>query len=362
MGSTGTASPSGPRWGLRLARGRLTSPLLTSGGAARARQDLATVPSAQHYRLADWHNRADRNYRRFFDIDGLVGVRVEQPEVFARPHRLVAALAAAGRISAVRVDHVDGLLEPRAYLRRLAAATGLPIVVEKILTGDERLHTGWPVAGTTGYEVIDDIGGALVAPDGHAALVGAGRAEGDPAVAEATLDARRLVVATSFTGEVHRLAGALDVAAAALADTLVRLPVSRTYLPALGPDPSGRARLDVTAEDLAALAAARGTPERDAVVAALVDPARRPAALATQQLMGAVMAKGVEDTAWYRLSGPLAFFEVGGDPGRDRRDGVGRLPPQEADQGTGDGCIPGAERVHWTNSLGLRLGNTTRPQ
>lgn len=310
-----------------------------AGGPAREGEDVAEVLEAQHYRLVDWHDKTARNYRRFFDIDGLVGVRVEREDVFDLTHGLVVELAARGRISALRVDHVDGLREPAAYLERLRAATGLPVVVEKILTGDEQLRRHWPVAGTTGYEVIDDVGGALVDPEGHAALVAAGRADGDPAVGEATVRARALVVRASFPGEIARLAGALSLEAEALAATLARLPVYRTYLAPGARAPSG---VEVTAEDRGVLEAAGGTPERDGAVAALLDPANLPATLAAQQLMGAVMAKGVEDTAWYRLSGPLAFCEVGGDPGRDRRDGPDRLHRRAGERAAGGraGLVP----------------------
>ncbi len=300
-----------------------------AGGRARPGDDLAEVLAAQHYRLVDWHDRADRNYRRFFDIDGLVGVRVEREAVFARTHRLVSELAATGQISAVRVDHVDGLREPAAYLRRLQSATGLPIVVEKILTGDERLRRIWPVRGTTGYEVIDDVGGALVDPDGYARLVSAGRVDGDPAVAEATDAGRRLVVGEHFPGELDRLARALDVDPDGLGALLAHLPVYRTYLamPArVGSAPA------VAPEDLEVLGAAGAAAQAEQVVGALLDPGRLTATLALQQLMGAVMAKGVEDTAWYRLAGPLAFCEVGGDPARDRRDGVARLHLRAAER------------------------------
>jgi len=294
--------------------------LPVAGGPVRPGEDVAEVLGAQHYRLVDWHDRADRNYRRFFDIDGLVGVRVERPEVFARTHALVIDLARAGRCSALRVDHVDGLADPAAYLRRLREATGLPVVVEKILTGDEALRRGWPVAGTTGYEVLDDVGGALVDAGGLERLVAAGRAEGDAAVEACELAARRLVVGTLFPGELARDAERLAVAAGTLAEVSARLPVYRTYLD--GGEPAR--------EDRAAIGEACAAAGAADVEVALLDPARRGAAVGYQQLTGAVMAKGVEDTAWYRLAGPLAFCEVGGDPGRDRHDGPARLHARAA--------------------------------
>jgi maltose alpha-D-glucosyltransferase/alpha-amylase/(1->4)-alpha-D-glucan 1-alpha-D-glucosylmutase len=326
--------------------------LPVAGGSVRPGEDLVEVLGAQHWRLVDWHDAADRNYRRFFDIDGLVGVRVEDPEVFARTHALLVELAASGRISGIRVDHVDGLREPTAYLRRLADATGLPVVVEKILTGDEELRADWPVTGTTGYEVVDDVGGVLVDPAGLERLVEGGRRDGDRPVEELTVDTRRLMARASFPGEIGRIARRLEVPEEALRETVVRLDRYRTYLAgADGPqdaeapgDGGTGTRAADDPDDVAAWRAAAGDdPGRQAVADAVVDPARRAAALALQQLTGAVMAKGVEDTAWYRLSGPLAFCEVGGDPGRDRHDAARRLVERAARRaGAGHaGLVPG---------------------
>ncbi len=306
---------------------------------SRAPDAIAAVLDAQHYRLIDWHDRHQRNYRRFFDIDGLIGVRVEDPEVFALSHELVIELARSGRLSAVRVDHVDGLLRPTEYLERLAAETAVPIVVEKILTGDERLRSDWPVAGTTGYETIDDLGGVLVDPHGLERLVRAGRREGDPPVEPLTVQMRRLVAQESFPEEIERAASRLGVDATRLRDLLTSLPRYRTYLDA-GEQVPGRDRraaealwneLDETAvwrslrsRDVGSADGEGSDAGLDAVVDAVLEPAHRDVALHVQQLTGAIMAKGVEDTAWYRLAGPLAFCEVGGDPGRSRNDALER--------------------------------------
>jgi (1->4)-alpha-D-glucan 1-alpha-D-glucosylmutase len=295
---------------LRL--GALTLPL--RAGPLRPDDDLHDLLAVQHYRLIDWHDRRDRNYRRFFDIDGLVGIRVERPEVFDRTHVLVAELVREGLVTALRVDHVDGLADPAGYLRRLARLTdGLPIVVEKILIGDERIRSSWPVTGTTGYEAIDDIGGALVDPGGLEQLADAAAAENEPTVELCTATTRSLVARTTFTAELERGASALGVDPEALAHVTTRLPIYRTYLDG-GP---------VHPDDAAAIAVATaGRPELRHV---LTDPGRIAGAIAWQQVSGAVMAKGVEDTAWYRLPGRLAFCEVGGDPGRSREDGPRRL-------------------------------------
>ncbi|MDA8296341.1 MAG: malto-oligosyltrehalose synthase [Actinomycetota bacterium] len=307
--------------------------LPVAGGAASLGDDVAEVLAAQHYRLVDWHDAADRNYRRFFDIDGLVGVRVEIPEVFAATHELVISLARSGRLSALRVDHIDGLREPTAYLARLAAACDVPIVVEKILSGDEVLRDDWPVLGTTGYEVIDDLAGALVDPAGLERLRQAAAAEGETDPGPLSVATRRLVAEASFPGELARFADALGVGTKALVDTVVALPRYRTYLDAT----------ERREEDVAIWHAAGQAAGTTAVADAIVHPASLNATLGLQQLTGAIMAKGVEDTAWYRLAGPLALCEVGGDPGRPRQDGLERLVARALDrqQRHQAGLIPG---------------------
>jgi (1->4)-alpha-D-glucan 1-alpha-D-glucosylmutase len=313
----------------------------TAPGAPGRRRaaELSEVLAAQHYRLVDWHDARERNYRRFFDIDGLVGVRVELERVFERTHRLLVKLASTGRVSALRVDHVDGLREPARYLERLREATGLPVVVEKILSGDERLPRGWPVVGTTGYETIDDVAGVLVDPHGLDRLVAAARAEGDEEVEPLTVECRRLVATTSFPGEVARVSQRLGVRPAAFREVAVRLDRYRTYL-GEGQEGTGDgdpAELAVwrAAQEAAAAAPPQPAPGDDgaaAVTAALADPARRDAALRAQQLTGALMAKGVEDTAWYRLAGPLPLCEVGGAPDRARHDAVARFHDRAAER------------------------------
>ena len=129
----------------------------------------------QPYRLASWRTASDEiNYRRFFDINQLAGLRVEDPRVFDEIHSLVLALTAAGRVGGLRLDHIDGLYDPAAYLHRLAGAmsaaalqAGVPgaadySVVEKILSGPEQLRDDWPVAGTTGYTFLNDLNGVFI--------------------------------------------------------------------------------------------------------------------------------------------------------------------------------------------------------
>lgn len=264
----------------------------------------------QHYRLVHWRE-PERNYRRFFSIDDLVGVRVEDPDVFALTHRLVGELVDSGLVDALRVDHVDGMADPAGYLEALSElAPGCPIVVEKILTGDETLRSSWPVAGTTGYEIADELGWALADEAGMAELAGAAAVEGERPAEAVIAEAKRLVLEQSFTSEVARVARLSGLGEPTVRDAAVAFPVYRSYV-----SPRGACETD-----LRLLAEAGG-----AALAALAEPgepSRLAAVLRFQQLTTAAMAKGVEDTAWYRLAGRLAFLEVGGDlelpsPGED---------------------------------------------
>ena len=126
---------------------------------------LPELLDRQFYRLAHWRvGDEELNYRRFFDIDTLVALRVEDDEVFAETHAVLLALVAEDRIHGLRIDHPDGLADPRGYVMRLFGATGTWIVVEKILEGDEALPVDWPCAGTTGYDALLQVGGLLVDP------------------------------------------------------------------------------------------------------------------------------------------------------------------------------------------------------
>src|SRR5690606_37393892 len=133
---------------------------------------LDTFLDLQHYRLARWRVAGQElGYRRFFDIDDLIGLRVEDPEVFAETHALVLEWVRDGEADGLRIDHPDGLRRPTQYLRRLAeAAPGAWIVVEKILEGDETLPTAWPVAGTSGYEFLNDVAALLIDPQAEAPM------------------------------------------------------------------------------------------------------------------------------------------------------------------------------------------------
>ncbi len=268
----------------------------------------------RHYALVNFR-RADteQNYRRFFAVSTLAGLRVEDPEVFEATHREVLRWVAAGEVQGLRVDHPDGLADPLGYLRRLrAAAPEAWLLVEKILERGETLPPSWPVDGTTGYDALAEATGVLIDPSGEAAfddlyqeLTGDHRAFTDHVEA-----GKRLVATTILHAEVLRLArlAQVDGAEAAFTELLVVFPVYRSYLQ------DGRAYLD---EAFARARARR--PDLgavfDAVAPRLTDPDDE-LCVRFQQTSGAVMAKGVEDTAYYRYTRFVALNEVGGNPAR----------------------------------------------
>src|SRR5215831_14580132 len=208
---------------------------------------LADLLGAQHYRLAGWRDAAAQlNWRRFFDISSLIAVRVEDPGVFAATHRVLLRLVAEGVIDGLRVDHPDGLAEPRRYLERLARETGGAwVVTEKILSGDETLPADWACAGTTGYDSLSAVGGVFVDPAGAAPLTEEyERFTGGPGefapVAEA---AKREEATHALAAEVSRLGRLLARAGdpaldglgpgdlrAVLVELLAAFPVYRAYV------------------------------------------------------------------------------------------------------------------------------------
>jgi (1->4)-alpha-D-glucan 1-alpha-D-glucosylmutase len=242
-------------------------------------------------------------YRRFFDIDHLAGVRQEDPEVFATTHALALELVRDGLVDGLRIDHPDGMADPAGYLRRLADAGVEHVWVEKILSAEtdppERLRPDWPVEGTVGYEFLNDVQGLFVDPAGEGPLTdlfASATGETRP-FAELAFEAKLEQAAGTFAREVawlDRLSPPRD--GQDTARLLASLPVYRTY--------DGGA----SAEDRAVLAEA-GLPD-------LYEG--RPAEWVArfQQTSPPVMAKGVEDTAFYRHVRLLALNDVGGDPGR----------------------------------------------
>lgn len=297
--------------------------------------DVRAVLERQAYRLTFWRESEKRNYRRFFDIGELGGLRVELPDVFEATHALIFDLVKRGLVQGLRIDHVDGLSDPKGYLvrlqQRLKEITGSPdpfyVVVEKILSGDEPLPPDWPVAGTTGYEFMNQVLGLLVDPAGLEPLERL-RAEmtGEPAPFPDVVDrAKRLVLEKLFAGELDVLVEKAErllshpaaELRAAIIELLVAFPVYRTYRRREPLSRTDRAVLDrsfsragerLTGSDKAALTALRGLLEGE------LDEARQGWLNGFQQLSGPVMAKALEDTAFYRFPRLLALNEVGGEP------------------------------------------------
>jgi (1->4)-alpha-D-glucan 1-alpha-D-glucosylmutase len=302
--------------------------------------------AAQHYRLDSWRAAAATlNWRRFFDISSLIAVRVEDPDVFAATHAVLLALARERLIDGLRVDHPDGLADPRRYLRQLAAAAGdCWVVAEKILAADEELPADWPCAGTTGYDALAAVGALFTDQAGVEPL---GReyirfTDGQAAFGPVAWTARREVAGHELTAEVARLArlarrtGEPTLRQAdssdmrfVLAELLAAFEVYRTYVVPGSPPPAAA----VGQVGAAAARARRRVPNRlqpvlDVLAALLlgrgVSPsgqqARDRLIIAFQQTCAAVQAKGVEDTAMYRWSRLVSANEVGADPGRPAAD------------------------------------------
>ncbi|MFD7707028.1 malto-oligosyltrehalose synthase [Streptomyces sp. NPDC059786] len=303
---------------------------------------LPELLDAQWYRLGWWRlARTELNYRRFFSISELIGVRVEDPEVFDATHRTILRLLHEGVLDGLRVDHPDGLADPDAYLRRLHEATGGRwTVVEKILADGEPLPAAWPVAGTTGYDALRQLDGVFVDPAGAGELLGQFRRFAGPQGDrgghwESTVRRAAYKVLThELAAEVDRLTRAADrVCAAApdpalrdrapwalrtaLRELLVRMEVYRPYT-------STDASLVVTGEAAAEARQVFTVPEEAAAVDAVRDlllgradgPGAGEFRARFAQTASALRAKSVEDTAFYRYVPLLSANEVGGDPGR----------------------------------------------
>ena len=282
----------------------------TEGGTPRE------VHDRQHYELVSW--RSGRlGYRRFFTVTDLAGLRQEDLAVFAASHREVLRWVHEGDVDGLRIDHPDGMADPRTYLRRLAAeAGGAWIVVEKILGPDEELDPTLPVAGTTGYDALREVGGVFVDPAGERPLTELyAELTGTDADAEtidaAGRDSKRHVALTSLRPELKRIAGLLDPGrpglVEALAELMAQLPVYRADFPHL----TGVLRGAVAA-------AVRRRPDLEAAIGVVADAlvAGGEAATRFHQTSGAVTAKGIEDRLFYRTARLVALNEVGGDPAR----------------------------------------------
>lgn len=318
---------------------------------------LHDLLEAQPYRLANWRTSLDEiNYRRFFDVNGLAGLRQEDPDVFRLSHAGLRRLAQAGKVTGVRLDHVDGLHDPAAYLASLqrlltpaAAAPGFYTVVEKILTPGEELPVDWPVHGTTGYDFLNEANGLFV--DARSALplkrfyvrfTGRGHS-----FAQVSYESKYHIMVESMTSELgvlaHQLNGlserdrayrdfTLESLRRALREVVAAWPLYRTYVAA-----GGWTAADEKAVDAALARVRQRHPGMEPSIlefirAHLLPDAKSRAentdgklgfAMRFQQYTAPVQAKGVEDTAFYRHIPLLSLNEVGGGPqpfGRSARE------------------------------------------
>ncbi|HEX6106441.1 MAG TPA: malto-oligosyltrehalose synthase [Gemmatimonadales bacterium] len=318
-----------------------------AGEAGRVR--LRRLLDAQVYRPVHWRRAArEINYRRFFDVNDLVALHMQDPEVFAQTHALVLEWRRRGWVDGFRIDHPDGLLDPAGYFERLAAALGEAggqprVYVEKILSHGERLRTDWPVAGTTGYDFLNEVEALFLSPEGFAELEREyHRVIRQPLDFAATArHGKRLILESGLSAGVRRLAERLlklagpyrplppvPIAALgrAIVETIAALPVYRTYVDDRHPIPEGEDRRLL--EGALAEARARGRARKEALdllEAALLGaegPMRAPGVeqfrlrfvQRFQQLSGPAAAKGVEDTAFYDYTPLLSRNEVGGGP------------------------------------------------
>ncbi|HTX33189.1 MAG TPA: malto-oligosyltrehalose synthase [Solirubrobacteraceae bacterium] len=259
-------------------------------------------------------DEATGHYRRFFDIDDLAAIRQEDPEVFEATHELALRLLREGVIDGVRVDHPDGLADPGAYLSELASRGAQRVWVEKILDPGERLRD-WPVSGTVGYEFLNDVCGLFVDPAGEGPLTALWKevsGDGRP-FGEVAFEAKLEQASGTFRREVERLTRELDAESGVLwegnsassteelARALSSLPVYRTYIAEGRIEDADRQAIAHLQPPFQRLLLSDGPPRF---------------ITRFQQTTPAIMAKGVEDTAFYRYGRLLALNDVGGDPSR----------------------------------------------
>ena len=255
---------------------------------------------------------ATGRHRRFFDIDDLAGVRQEDPEVFESTHALTLSLVRDGVVDALRIDHPDGLADPAQYFRRLREGGAQTVWIEKILEPSEVLRD-WPVTGTVGYEFLNDVCALFVNPAAEPAFTAFWHElSGDPRpFTEVAAEAKLGQATGPFAPEIERLTALADGAGAdteALARAVASFPVYRTYV-----DPE---RGVVDEADREAVAEAPDMPAAIGEMLLLERPAPPEFVTRFQQTSPPVVAKGVEDTAFYRYARLLALCDVGGDPGR----------------------------------------------
>lgn len=308
---------------------------------------LDALMERQNYRLAYWRTAIQElDYRRFFDVDTLVGLRNEEPEVFQQTHELILDWLEDGSVDGLRIDHPDGLRDPAGYLEKLAErAPGAWVVVEKILEPGESLPESWPVAGTTGYDFLNRVTGVLVDHQAEKAITEAyEELTGEPSDwPQMVLNRKHLVLREVLAADLIRLTELLTQSCErhrryrdytryemgqALREVLASLPVYRTYLrpgEQAGPE-------DIKYVEKAVEAASDRREDLDPELFGFIQrlllmqiepqfpdedlPPEIELAMRFQQLSGPTMAKGVEDTCFYNYNRFVALNEVGGDPSK----------------------------------------------
>ncbi len=319
-------------------------------GDPRSADPLDGLLQDQYYRLAYWRVAVDEvNYRRFFDINDLAGLRVEDAEVLGQTHRLVFALIAAGTLQGLRIDHIDGLYNPGGYcnlLKERADALGQPlyVVVEKILAPFERLRAGWLIAGTTGYEFANLVNGLFVDAGAEAGFdrIYARAIGREPDYDAIAYEAKRRIMSVNLASELTVLATSLSRIAAsdrrssdftfnglrdALIDVVAAFPVYRTYVVSEEIEAEDREFIEAAV----AVAQLRSPLQDESLFDFIADVLTVRAAgrengydrnevlrfaMRFQQYTSPVMAKSIEDTVFYRYVRLISLNEVGGDPTR----------------------------------------------
>jgi len=287
--------------------------------------DLERLLAEQHWRVGHWRESADAiSHRRFFNIASLIGVRQEDPDVFDFTHRWIIEQVRAGRVQGLRVDHIDGLAQPGAYLQQLRDAVGfIPIWIEKIVKAGETIPAHWPIEGMSGYEFMTPVTQLLTRPDGLQVLRDAAEGAVPRDTAAEVRKVRHALLVGMFAPELDRvtqaamdaLGGALaqqSAIRAAILQLALHWPVYRAY---------AADGLPLGAVFAQALEAARQDPMPSEALGLVFntlsapdDPLARSFAARFEQLTGALTAKSEEDTVFYRSVAYLPFCEVGSEP------------------------------------------------
>jgi len=324
------------------------SDLKGTPGNARSFDQLDVLIQRQHYRLAYWKVASEEiNYRRFFDVTEMVALKMELPEVFHKTHELIFEWLAAGKITGLRIDHPDGLWDPKEYLQRLQKDAQAYVVVEKILSGGEQLPNDWKTEGTTGYDFLNRVNGLFVDGSNVSMFDRIYRefTGNNITFAGIVYDSRKQVLKHSFSSELNGLTHRLrDIAAGtrsgrdftfsqlrrSIEEIIAGFPVYRTYVSETSTEISGTDREVI--EKAFSDGRRRAGSEVDAEVFDFMErllrlelvggpddaglKSAREFVMKFQQLTGPAMAKGLEDTAFYRFNRLISLNEVGGEPGK----------------------------------------------